>query len=73
MENKTLNTSYQAIHDGSTFAFIRSTAAVLLADSASPAAGDVATAAADTYVPLPIGKTTYAKVASSTAAVQIFK
>lgn len=63
----TLTTTFQEIHDGASFCFIRCSAAVLLADTSTATGAAITSAPADENYPLPMGKATFAKVASSTA------
>lgn len=63
----TLTTTPQQIHDGGTFAYIRCASAVLHADTSGATGTAVVTAPAGENVLLPMGKATWAWVATGTA------
>lgn len=67
----TLDTDFEEIHDGSTFCFIRCSAAVQLADTATATGDKITVAPANENYLLPMGKATFAKVASFTATCYI--
>lgn len=73
MKNYTLTTSYQQVHDGKTLAHVYCTSAVLYAASDSPASDAIATWPAAVPTHLPMNTVTYAKVAASTATLQIIE
>lgn len=63
----TLDTDFEEIHDGSTFCYIRCASAVQLADTATATGTAITVAPANENYLLPMGKATFAKVASGTA------
>jgi len=69
----TLTTTPQQIHDGSCFCYIRCASAVLHADTSTASGTAVVTAPADENNLLPMGKATWAWVASGTATCYLIR
>lgn len=68
------NATYVEIHAGQNLARTTPSVAIILADSTSPAsAANTANVAANTLVYLPIGKSSFAKAATTNATLDIIE